>query len=184
MKTQKNEFLGEIPSIEKYYKEKVEKKEKELKESKDINKAFKLSKEVDELKDEWNLKIEEAFKAGLPQSELKFEPLANVKYTVEKVEVTGAGKGSIQLKFKAKLNEDLKNEWGNFETFLFVYFKGLDKDGKEIEGSKTVAASVGRPEMKAGSQVELTGTWQTKAIINMEQFAAVKEITKEEYEKK
>jgi hypothetical protein len=28
------------------------------------------------------------------------------------------------------------------------------------------------------------GSWQTKAIINMEDFAKVVEITKEEYEKK
>lgn len=183
MKTIKNEFLGEIPSIEKHYAEKTAEKEKELKESKDINKAFKLSKEVDELKEEWKTKVEEAFKAGLPVKSLPFESMGSKAYSVDMVTVASATKSNISLKFSVTVLEDLKNEWDITVKDLFIYFKAVDKSGNDIEGSKTVAVNFGRIEMKAGTKAELTGTWQSKAIINMEQFAAVKEITKDEYEK-
>lgn len=183
MKTVKNEFLGEIPSIEKHYAEKVAKKEKDLKECKDMQKAFKLSKEVDLLKDEWKLKIEESFKAGLPAKSLPFESMGNKAYSVDMVTVSSATKGNLSLKFAVTIKEDLKNEWDITVKDLFIYFKAVDKAGNDIEGSKTVAVNMGRTEMKAGATAELSGVWQSKAIINMEQFAAVKEITKEEYEK-
>lgn len=182
-KTIKNEFLGEIPSIEKNYMEKLDKKEQELKESKDLNKAFKISKEVDEVKEEWKQKVEEAFKAGLPSETLPFEPLKNTHYTVDRVTVTSASRGSMSLAFHVTINEDVKNEWDIVEKSLFIYFKAVDKDGNDIENSKTVAVNFTREDMTAGKKAELSGVWQSKAIANMEYFAAVKEITKEEYEK-
>jgi len=182
-KTIKNEFLGEIPSLEKIYREKLEKKEQELKESKDLNKAFKLSKEVDEVKEEWKQKVEEAFKAGLPSETLPFEPLKNTHYSVDRVTVTSASRGNMSLTFNITVNEDVKNQWGIVEKSLFIYYKAVDKDGNDIENSKTVAVNFGREDMTAGKKAELNGTWQSKAIANMEHFAAVKEITKEEYEK-
>jgi hypothetical protein len=183
MKTVKNEFLGEIPSIEKHYAEKVAKKEQDMKESKDIQKAFKLSKEVDELKEEWKQKIEEAFKAGLPAKSLPFEGLGNTSYSVDMVTVSSITKGNISLGFAVTIKEDLKNEWGITVKDLFIYFKAVDKAGNDIEGSKTVAVNMGRTEMIAGATAELSGVWQSKAIVNLENFATIKEITKEEYEK-
>ena len=55
-KIKTNEFLGKIPSLEKSYYNKVEEKEKELKECTDFDKSFKLSKEIDLLKEEWKEK--------------------------------------------------------------------------------------------------------------------------------
>ncbi len=183
MKTVNNEFLGTIPSIEKHYSEKLEKMEQDLKECKDMQKAYKISKEIDLLKDEWKQKTEDAFKAGLPAKSLPFESIGNEAYNVDMVTVNSITKGNISLKFTVSILEDLKNEWDITVKDLFIYFKAVDKAGNDIEGSKTVAVNMGRTEMKAGTIAELSGVWQSKAIINMEQFAAVKEITKEEYEK-
>ncbi len=67
---------------------------------------------------------------------------------------------------------------------MIIYFKALDKDGKEIEESTTVAVVFNREEMKAGKSIEASATWQSKAIQNMENFAKIQIINKEEYDTK
>lgn len=69
------------------------------------------------------------------------------------------------------------------EGTLLIYFVATDKDGNPIENTKTVAANMGREKMTAGTQVDLTGVWKSKAIRNLENFASIRQITKEEYEK-
>ena len=59
MKTTKNEFLGEIPSIDKYYSGKLDEKEKELKECTNMDKALKLDNESKAIKEEWVTKLKE-----------------------------------------------------------------------------------------------------------------------------
>ncbi|MBW7942857.1 MAG: hypothetical protein H3C64_10835 [Candidatus Kuenenia stuttgartiensis] len=168
VKIVKNEFLGEVPSLEKGYYDKMQEKEKAIKECTDIKKSFKLSKEKDLLKDEWGAKIKESLTTNPLTKALPVESLAGVDYTINEI----------------KIDKDIKNEYGNFEKDLLVYFKALDKDGKDIEGSTTVAVVYKREEMKAGKTVEASGTWQTKGLKNMENFAKIKIITKDEYDKK
>jgi hypothetical protein len=183
MKTVQNEFLGTIPSIEKHYVELLKKKEQELKECKDMQKAFAMSKEIDELKEEWKVKIEEAFSAGFDVASIPFKPLENMPFVVEKASIDNASRGNLTVLFSIKLNEDVTNQWGNIEHTIILYFKAVDKDGNDIPDSKTVAVNLERLELKAGAQFGITGTWQSKAIINMENFASIVQITKEEYEK-
>ena len=184
VKIVKNEFLGEVPSLEKGYYDKMQEKEKAIKECTDIKKSFKLSKEKDLLKDEWDAKIKESLTTNPLTKALPVESLAGVDYTINEIKVDKDVKGSMSLKFFIKIDKDIKNEYGNFEKDLLVYFKALDKDGKDIEGSTTVAVVYKREEMKAGKTVEASGTWQTKGLKNMENFAKIKIITKDEYDKK
>lgn len=183
VKTVKNEFLGEVPSLEKGYYDKMQEKEKAIKECTDQEKAFKLNKEKELLKDEWDAKIKESIAANPLTKALPVESLAGVDYTITGIKVDKTSKGYMGLKFSIKINKDMKDEYGNLKKDLMVYFKALDKDNKDIEGSLTVAVVFKREEMTAGKTVEATATWQTKGIKNMENFAKIKVITKEEYDK-
>ena len=78
----------------------------------------------------------------------------------------------------------MKNEYGGIERTLFVYYKAQDSEGNDIENSTTVATNFGRQDLTAGTTYEAFGSWQSKAVKNMEGFAKVVEITKEEYNQK
>ena len=181
MKTSKNEFLGEIPSIQKYYRTKIHEKDKELKECTDLQKAFQLGKEADLLKQEWDAKIEESLKANPLTAPLPFEPLKDQFYTVNKIsfdKVNSMGFGfNLHLKIDKDITLDNKDFW--------IYYVAMDKDGKTIQGSKaqSLMNRMLEKEIKAGTEVEVHGSWNTEAISNMEDFAKIRFVTKDEFDK-
>jgi len=182
MKTSKNEFLGEIPSIQKYYRTKIHEKDKELKECTDLQKAFKLDKEEQQLKEEWDSKITESMKANPLAAALPFEPLKDQPYSIEKISVDRVNSMGLGIKISLKINTDIKFEYKD----IWVYYMALDKDGKEIQGTKLqslIKQELGK-DLKAGTEVETTGSWTTVVITTMEDFAKIKFITKDEYDKK
>ena len=182
--TRNNEYLGELPSLEKQYAFKIEEKTKALKENTDLETNFKLAKELELLKEERKTKIAEYATANPITKPLPFEALKGMPYTIKDVTVDKVSAGSLSIKFAIKLNEDIKNRYGGFEKYLFFYYKAVDAQGKEIQKSKTVATSFQRQPLKAGLEYDASGIWQTKAVQNMEDFAKVVEITKDEYSKK
>lgn len=182
--TTNNKYFGEFPSMEKNYVMKIEEKEKEIKECTDMEKAFELSKELELLEDERKSEIKKYVEANPMTEELPFEALDGTPYTIEKVTVNKASAGNLNIKFSLTINEDIKNKYGSTKKNLFVYYKGIDSQGKDIDGSKTVATNFSRQALTSGLKYEAFGSWQSKATVNMEDFAKVVEITKEEYENK
>ena len=143
------------------------------------------SKEIDLLNDEWKEKIKEEYKNNPLEKSLPFEISYEANFEIQDIKVKEGNKGGMPIAFTVKLNEDMKNEWGQFEKHFFIYYCAIDKDGVELEGTKTVAVNAfGREELKSGLVFEVTGSWQTKGIINLEEFAKVRVITKEQYEMK
>jgi len=183
-KTTDNEFLGKFPSLEKNYAEKIKAKEEAAKNTKNLNSAFKLSRELDELKQERKTKIEEYLNANPLSKPLPLEALDNTPYTINEVLVNAASAGNLNLKFDITIDEDIQNQWGFAERNLFVYYKAIDKNGEEVPNSKTVATNFVRMELTKGAQYEAFGSWGSRVIGNLENFAKVVEITKEEYEGK
>lgn len=180
-----NEFLGEYPSLEKQYVEKIEAKEQAIKESTDMDESFKLTKELELLKDEREQKVEEHVAANpLEGKELPFEALDGTAYTIKKVSVNKASSGNLNIKFDVTINEDIKSKYGNITKSLFIYYKAVDAQGNDIPNTTTVATNFKSEKMVAGLEYEVFGSWQTKAIINLENFAKVVEVTKEEYDNK
>jgi hypothetical protein len=181
MKTSKNEFLGEIPSLQKYYDKKVDDKKKELKECTDMNKAFKLDKEEQLLEQEWETRIAECMKANPLSTALPFEPLKDQPFPVNKISVSLVNRHGFQIKLSIKFDKDIKI--GNND--LCVYYIALDKAGKEIPGTKLQSwVNQGlQNEFKAGTEIEATGCWTIAALSNMEDFAKIKFITKDAYDK-
>jgi hypothetical protein len=77
--TQNNEYLGELPSLEKQYVNKIDAKEKAIKKSTDMEESFKLSKELEQLKEERDKKIDEYASANPLTKPLPFEALEGIK---------------------------------------------------------------------------------------------------------
>ncbi len=179
-----NEYLGQLPSLEKEYAEKISEKEKALKESTDFEDSFKLSKELKILKDERKTKITEYAEANPLTKELPYEPLSGTAYSSKNVVVNKASAGNLNIKIALKINQDIKNKYGGLEKSLFVYYKAVDSKGNDIPKSKTVATNFSREPLVAGLDYEVSGSWTSKAIQNMDDFAKVVEITKEEYSKR
>ena len=179
--TSQNEFLGEIPSLQKYYHAKVDEKNKELKACTDINKAFKLDKEEQLLEQEWETKIAESMKANPLTAGLPFEPAKDQLLSVSKVTVSLVNRHGFQIKLALKPEKDIKFEYKD----LWVYYIALDKAGKEIPGTKLqslITRELGK-DIIAGTEVETTGCWTIAALSNMEDFAKIRFITKDEYDK-
>ncbi|MCD6180441.1 MAG: hypothetical protein J7K39_11115 [Bacteroidales bacterium] len=178
-----NEYLGELPSIEKKYANQIDKKSKEIEECTDMKDAFKLDKEKKLLKEEKKKAIEEYVASHPLIKDLPFQALPNNKYTINKVVVNKATSGNLNIKFLITINEEIKGKYGSTNKNLFIYFKAVDSEGNYIPNSTTVATNFKSVLLTAGTEYEAFGSWQNKATRNMEDFAKIVEITREEYDK-
>lgn len=181
--TKNNEFLGELPSLEKKYAKQIDEKEKDIKECTDMNDTYKLKKEKKILKEEKKKAIAEYVAANPLDKDLPFEALADTKYTINKVVVNKATSGNLNIKFMITINENIMGKYGSASKYLFVYFKALDSEGNYIANSTIVATNFTSMKLVTGLEYEAFGSWQNKATQNMEDFAKIVEVTKEEYEK-
>lgn len=179
-----NPYLGEIPSLESHYAEKIADKEAEIKANKDLEKAFKLGKELEELQDERKRKIEAYVEANPLIKPLPFQALPDMPYTIIDIKVNRVAAGNLNLKFTMNIDEDLKNQYGSPEKMLFIYFKAVDSRGNDIPNSITVATNARTTPLTAGSVYEAFGTWQSKSLRHMADFAKVVEVTREEYDRR
>jgi hypothetical protein len=181
MKTSKNEFLGEIPSIQKYYHAKVDEKSKELKACTDMNKAFKLDKEEQQLEQEWETKIADCMKANPLTAGLPFDQPKDQLFPVTRVAVSLVNRHGFQIKLSIKFDKDIKFEYKD----LCLYYVAVGKDGKDIPGTK-LQSYINQGQMqdiKAGTETEATGCWTIAALSNMEDFAKIRFVSKDEFDK-
>lgn len=183
-KTVSNDYLGEYPSMVKNYEQEIADLEQEAKSNTDLNKAFELAKKIDILKDEYKAKLKEYAEVFKFEKAVPFEGLAGTKYTVNEVKVKDATASYLGFDFAATINEDMIDEYNTIVKDLFLYFKAVDAEGKDIPGAVTVAAISPRTELKKGTQIHLTGGWRPSLVKDFENFAKIKEATKEEYEAK
>lgn len=179
-----NPYLGDIPSLEKQYVEKIEAKEADIKSNKDLDTAFKLAKELEELKDAYKAAIEAHATTHPLTTPLPFQPLSDTPYTIREIVVNRASAGNLNLKFTVDINADLKNKYGSPEKMLFIYFKAVDSQGNDIPKSITVATNARTTPLTAGTVYEAFGSWQSKSLRHMEDFARVVEVTREDYDRR
>lgn len=179
-----NEYLNQLPSIAKDYGLKIEAKEKEIHACTDMDDAFKLEKELELLKEEWGAKIKESHTANPVYKPLPFEEMANAPYKVRglQVEQDKVYKSNVTIKFDIMIPRDIKDEYGSFEKNLFVFFQALDKAGNEIPEVISVATNSIRNELRAGTTLVVTG--QLGPLAKLEDFARLRLISREEYEKR
>jgi hypothetical protein len=182
-KTIDNEFLGKFPSMEKNYAEKIAAKEEALEKAKNLNSAFKLSREIEEIKKERREKINEYLEKAPLEKQLPFEALEGTSYTINGVVVNSASAGTLKLMFDVTIDEDIKRDFGwGMANFVNIYYKALDKNGQEIPYTKSVAVNSDYAQLIAGTELQAFGTWFSNGVRNLENFAKIVEITKEEFE--
>jgi hypothetical protein len=177
-KAKSNGLLGDVPSIMNDYQTKIDEKELAVKECTDLEKAFKLGKELELLEDEYKAKMTEYLAgANLSGTEVPFEPATHEDFTASKAEIdTVLANGHVNFKFTAKMNDNFKPQ--RYSPFL--YFKFQDAQGNDIPEAKTVAAKF-RFDATPGMEIEIIGGMKGDKISN---FAKIVEITKEEYDMK
>ncbi|HPT14679.1 MAG TPA: hypothetical protein PK796_07830 [Bacteroidales bacterium] len=179
-----NEILNKLPSIAKDYDGRIKAKEKEINECTDMEKVFKLEKEVKLLKEEWETKIKESNASNPVNKSVPYDALADAPFQVSQVTIDPAKvyKSNVTLVFDVSIPTDIKNEYGMIEKNLFIYYLALDKSGNEIPGVVSVAASTNRVELKSGTKPVVTG--QLGPLSKLENFARLKLISREEYDQK
>jgi hypothetical protein len=63
-----------------------------------------------------------------------------------------------------------------------IYFKALDSQGNDIPHSLISATHTGREPLTAGTNWKINARWGREAIINLEDFANVVEVTEQKYQ--
>ncbi len=206
-----NKFLGQFPSLEKKYDAQITKKEKERDDFENelmnklkglsanemeaaakemTNKATQMDEmeqEIKALMQEKKETIEQYLKeSSIIGTKVPFDPINNEKYVIKEVSVKDAGAGYLHFNFSIIALSDIESKYtGDIgKNYLFIYFKALNSEGKEIPGSKTVTSYSYRKSLKEGTAFDIYGTYQRKGIVEMEDFAKIVEISKEEYESK
>ncbi len=176
--TKNNKFLGKVPTINKKYRTKLDKKEKAIEECTKIDEAFKLEKEKKLLKKEQGLKIAEYIKtSAICGKQIPLEVIKGSMFTLNKVMIdTVYSNGRVQFEFDLTINNDVKPQ----RFTPFVYFKAIDSQGNDIVGAKTVSAG-NRSNIKPKSKITTRGILEAYLL---EDFAKIIEITAEEYNKK
>lgn len=174
-----NEYLGKLPSLAKRYQKEFTDKEEAIKKCTDMQEAFKLDKENLILREKYEEEIKEFANASdIFERSIPFEGLKDQAFAIESVKVKDVNTYGLNLVF----NLDIKKDIG--ERRLFFYFKAIDVEGMDIQGSKSVAMTARIP-LTAGVKCEAIGTWKIlKTVVAMEHFAKLIEITQEEYDAK
>jgi len=169
---QENEFLGTLPGMAANYDTQLEDLKTKAKESTSMDDAFKYDKEYDLLKEEADKKIEEAFATTNFEKGIPFQGLDSDRFTVETLTATGAGRTRLNLEATVKAKEDLKNEYGGWEKYIFGYIAAVDAQGAFLGEPTVLASAMGaRPEYKGGDEIKLTGSiGPLKDFVN---FAAI-----------
>ena len=177
-----NEYLLELPSVAKAYQLKTNEKEKEISESKDLEKLVELDKELEQLKNEWTQKIEEAKESMELSKALEFEALEGAPFTISGITINKEKvyKDNVTLTFEITIDKDIKNEYGSLEKRLFIFYKALNKDGKDIPGVVSVATNFKKVKLSKDNSLNISG--QLGPLGLLENFAKLKIISKNEYE--
>ncbi len=122
-----NEYLGDLPSISKNYLDKIDAKKEAIKQNTDRDKAFKLDKELDLLKDKADKSVVD-YIANNPIASLPFEQKGDDPFTITDVLVHpkyDTSPSRLQLLVKITMSKDFSNS-------MFLYIKAIDKEGTQL----------------------------------------------------
>jgi hypothetical protein len=198
-----NQYLGELPSLEKIYSEKINSKKKELKEygkkvREKMNNASKsqvekyikngeaMQEEINAIANEHKEAVENHLsKKPLINTEIPFDGLENEQYSINKAIIDKAGYayklgGYISFNFPLTIKKDIAGQhYHRYEKYTHLYFKALDSHGQILSVNSAMNA---RPvELKKGTNLSVTPTCYHE-IANFEAFAKLVQISKAEYD--
>jgi len=172
-----NPFFGDYPSTNRHFDKIITQKEAAYNKAKG-RKAKKILEEIKALRQKKADAIE-AFVAAQPQKTLlPFERLDNTPYNITNVFVEQFSHGAVRLQFDMVITEDIPDI-----LYLITYYKAIDNNGNTIPYSKIAATKNARHVFDAGSTYTAYGVWAVpETIYDLEYFAKVVEITKDEFD--
>jgi len=177
-----NKYLKKLPILAKEYREKVLCKESQISMETDQNKTIELYQELEQLKNEQTKDIKRYIQGLAPTNPISFSPLPEQDYKITKVNITEITIKNIQLEFQVEIVNDIKDDFGNTDYLLSVYFVATDKEGLPIKKTATVAPKFSRDRLIKGNRYILRGIWGIDNYHLLENFTGIKQITKKEYE--
>ncbi len=173
-----NEHLGDLPSIAKNYITKIEAKEEAIKQNTNMDKAFKLDKELNILKDEAENSVKD-YIANNPINNLPFEQKGDDPFTITDISVSqkyNSTPNILGLIAKVTITKDVSKT-------MFLFIKAIDKEGNQINKKIGVLATgmFSKKSFEVNKEVELIGGIERTAdLVNFEKFVFV---SREEYNK-
>ncbi|MBI9064356.1 MAG: hypothetical protein JEZ14_20390 [Marinilabiliaceae bacterium] len=175
--TKNNEFLGEIPALNKGYLLKMEAKEKAIEQCTDLEVAFKLEKEKKLLQKEHANRMEQYIcSSSLCGQKVPYQSIEHDLFSTQGVVLdTIYSSGNVQFLFTLKAKDGIKSH----RCTPFIYFKATDKEGNSIVNATSVATPY-RINIEPGLEFTAKGILEAYTL---EDFAKIIEITEDEYKK-
>ncbi len=175
-----NKYLGSLPGLAANYAENILDKEVKIKENTDLEKVFKLGKELELLEDEADEKLEMAFNEMQPES-LPFEYKGDPRFVMEDIKVSGATFDVISLEANIRVKEEINNKYSNPERYLFAYLKFYDSDNNPLEGWAVLAINLPyKEEFKPGQTYTMNGSY--RGLSKLVNFSSITVFDRDEYE--
>lgn len=154
-----NKYLGTLPGLSLIFTEEMEELEQDIKENTELEKAFKLDKELELLEEEANNELQKTF------NESSFEPLpyeykGDDRFSIQELILTDAFHDGIRLEATITIDKEMKNKYGGGERHVFTYIRFYDEQNNPIDGWAVLGYSLPyKEEFKPGESYTLKGSY-------------------------
>jgi hypothetical protein len=158
-KVANNKYLGSLPGLSFNYNEQMQELEQDIKENTDLEKAFKLDKELELLEEEANNELQSIFKESNIEP-LPFEYKGDDRFSVQELRLTDAFHDGMRLEATINIDKEMKNKYGGGERHVFTYIRFYDQDNNPIDGWAVLGFSLPyKEEFKPGETYILKGSY-------------------------
>ncbi len=179
-KVAENQYLGALPGMAANYAEDILEKEAKIKENTDLEKVFKLDKELELLEDEADQELELAFNETQLES-LPFEYKGDPRFVIEDIKVSGVTFDAISLEASIRVEEEIKSKYGNSQRHLFSYLKFYDGDNQPLDGWAVLGTNLPyKEEFKVGETYTMKGSY--RGLSKLVNFSKITVHNRDEYE--
>jgi len=173
-----NKLLGKIPAMALQHYEKMEKLLNEQEMALERSERDRIKEERLGLSRSYTKELQAYMQTASLQSNIPFEVSGEFPYTVNDVSFK-VEESLFKLIFKLTTNETIKK---TFSARVSLYFVGLDSKGAPIVFSVKPAASyMLKEELPSGSELELTGIWNTEELMTLQDFTKLQIISQDRY---
>ena len=175
-----NKYLGKTPLMVADFQNGQKKLEEKAENSEDFEELMKLDKELKDFRKGYDEKMEAYLNETKTLAPIPVKILNEKPFKIKNAVINALGTNNLNLKLTLDVTDEVPFDTPGRQT-IWVYYKAVDSQGNDISGTKTVASNVSRKKIIPGTEYEVFGSWSAGQIINMEDFAGIVEITKEEY---
>lgn len=118
----------------------------------------------------------------LKDTKLPFKVSGKLPFEVQSVTITKVSMNSVSFIIQVKINEDIKGSDGEISQRITVYFAAVDSNDEVISHTWNGATNWGWIKLTAGTIYDAKGWWNANRVQNMEDFAFLRIMSKDEYD--